>query len=115
MGKILNRSQVYRIKTKENRFSPKAYVTLNKEIENIVKNTLSFAIETAKANDRTTIRSTDIKIGLNEFLESYGAVYLKLLKETMFNELNEFFEEKQKVVEENANRRHNYTKIISQE
>jgi hypothetical protein len=33
----------------------------------------------------------------------------------MFNELKSFFEEKEKGVFENANRRHNNTKIVSQE
>jgi histone H3/H4 len=115
MNKILNRSQVYRIKPKEHQFSPKAYVTLNQELENIVKNTLNFAITTAEQNDRTTIRSSDIKNGLNEYLESYGSVYLKLLKDAMFSELKLFFEEKEKVVRENASRRFDYKRIEKKE
>jgi histone H3/H4 len=115
MGKILNRSKVYTIKPKLNRFSPKAYTALNAEIENIVRNTLNFSISIAEQNYRTTIKSTDIKQALNEYMESYGAIYLKLLKEKMFNELNTFFEEKEQEVLENANRRHNYTKTTEQE
>jgi histone H3/H4 len=115
MRKILNRNKVYAIKPKLNRFSPKAYTTLNAEIENIVRNTLNFSISIAEQNYRTTIRSEDIKQGLNEFLESYGAVYLKLLKDRMFNEINTFFEEKEQEVLENANRRLNYTKTIGKE
>lgn len=103
------------MKPKNNWLSPEAYETLNTEIENLVKNTLNFSIEEAQNNGRTTIRSEDIKQGLNSYLESYGAVYLKLLKESIANEIKEFFEEKEKGVFENARRRHNYTKTITEE
>jgi histone H3/H4 len=115
LNRVLNKTKVYSLKPKENRFSPKAYTTLNTEIENIVKNTLSFSISIAEQNYRTTIRSEDVRQGLNEYMESYGAIYLKLLKDRMFNELNTFFEEKEKVVEENASRRRNFTKTIRKE
>ena len=114
-NKILNKSKVYTLKPKDTSFSPYAYDLLNKEIENIVRNTLNFSIQIAEANGRKSIRAEDIKLGLSEYLESFGGIYLKLIKETMFNELKTFFEEKEKVVEENANRRFSYTRTAKKE
>jgi len=91
-----------------------SWETLDKELDQLVKQALIFSQRKAGERQRKTISTEDIKNGLNEYCESYSLNYLLMFKDQMNKTVQDYFDKKINEVKENASRRLLYAETNQQ-
>ncbi len=97
--KLLHKNELKTLKPTGALYGEDLYTELDNKTKEFIKGVLTLALERARQEGRSTIRSQDINAGYEDFLQSQGLTYLKQLKEVMLSETQKYFELKINEVE----------------